>query len=286
MSIGFRDLIKDILPPWLGKGVGEKLGYVLGLAKDAVMEKLEQGVKARMPKYGTPTALVYIGQDRLIIRGFQELDASYAIRLSQFLDAWARAGAALTELQQLAGYTSPFTPVIRTVSNAGVWDSVNDGKVDGTTINHLRTIDNWDWDSVGPSYWAGGTTPWWTTSAGLVPWFRAWVIIFPPAGLWQAEGTWGDGQTWGDGGVWGCTATLSQIRSLRLVVNQWRDMGIHVPWIIMCFDSTYFDQYLAAGNAKLPDGNFGTWGKIVGGVEVPARFSNSAYIDGPTDGII
>ena len=54
---GIRDMIKAISPPWLQSGVGEKLMYSMGLAVDALLEKMNQGMKLHLPGYGDFSAL-------------------------------------------------------------------------------------------------------------------------------------------------------------------------------------------------------------------------------------
>src|SRR4029078_2535863 len=90
----FRDSNGRKGSPWTQNKWGRRFKYVAGTMLDAVTDALRAGVKARFPGVGTPEALPYIGNDRQIIRGFAESDASYAKRLSQAFDSWKHAGSA------------------------------------------------------------------------------------------------------------------------------------------------------------------------------------------------
>jgi hypothetical protein len=265
VSAGLRDLIVEIAPPWLRGGVAEKFLYSLGLPQDAQLEKLQQGFKAGMPGYGTPTALPIVGNQRRIIRGFQESDASYIHRLQEFLTTWAHAGSPYAILTSLAGFVSPAILTMRTVSPEGTWATCDDGETVWWTRNSI-----WDWDSINKY------------PQGL--WFRFWTIIYAGS-LWTTEGTWGDGKTWGDGGTWGSTMTDSQVQTIRAIVRQWKaahnvqgPIG-HNGGIIVSFDDTWFNPHLG-GN--VPDGTWGRWAFVVGGVYVASRTGPIAiYLDGP-----
>jgi hypothetical protein len=265
----FRDLINDIAPPWLKESVGERVLYPFGLARDLLAEKTRQGVRARMPGFGTPTALPYSGADRRIIRGFQETDDAYALRLRRFLDSWAHAGSPTADLTQLAGFVSPTILTMREVGDSGVWDTCDDG----ATVWHwfrqdgVHPADNWDWDSLN----GYPTTRWW----------RTWFIIYAGS-LWAKDGTWGSGGKWGDGGAWGSTMTKAQALTIRAIIAQWKGQHSSCQWIILAFDDTWFSPFAAAGSAKLPDGQWGKWSRVVGGVYVKSRTETARYADGVT----
>src|SRR5258708_6161881 len=264
----FRDSIGRLGPPWTQGFWGKSFKYVAGLILDATTDALRDGVKARFPGVGTPEALPYIGNDRQIIRGFAESDASYAKRLSQAFDSWKHAGSAPSVARQLLAYVTPATPRIRVVSSTlspafhqliTTWVTLEAGVV---TFKQVQP-GNWDWDGTSDPNWS-----------------RFWVIIYP--GVWTQMGTYGDGGRWGDGRTWGSSATIDQVRTLRKIIQQWK--GSHSQCgadhggggIILAFDSSMFDPDAAPGSAGMPDGTWGTWS--VGGVRT--RATPAAYLRG------
>ncbi len=265
---GLRDMIKGIAPPWLQTGVGEKFLYVMGLVTDALLDKMNQGMRLHLPGYGDASALATLALDRLIVQGFQETPTAYANRLKKWLDSHQREGSATAVLAQLAGFVSPTVLTMRTVSDNGVWDTSSDG----ATVWHYRSNpDNWDWDSLCKF------------PQGL--WWRFWTIIYAGS-LWTNEGTWGDGQKWGDGGTWGSTMTQSQVQTIQAIVRQWKaahniqgPIGHHAG-IIVSFDATWFSPFASPGGS-IPDGNWGKWAKVVANVYVASRTANAIYIDAP-----
>jgi hypothetical protein len=256
-----RDSQYNVSPPFLQGFVSSRYMYAFGAVLDAMVEAAWQGVRARFPGLGTPTALKYVGADRNLDRYASETDDQYAARLRAAFDTWRTAGSAASILNQLAGYfgnpPSPF--FIRIVTNSGVWYTWQDGAV----VRHVSSPNNWNWD--------GYSTRWW----------RFWVIVdCSTTHPFRDEGTWGDGAVWGDGGTWGSTAQASDVSALQSILRKWKPANAQCVNIILSFDNTLFDPSLAAGDPKLPDGNFGNWGKQVSGVVVPARFSSAAYFDG------
>src|SRR5207247_5776373 len=89
----FRDGIKEIAPPWLDGDNGERLLYSLGATQDAVSEATQQAVKARLPSLAQEDALIFIGGDRLLLRGPTESAANFRLRLQLWLDSWMHAGS-------------------------------------------------------------------------------------------------------------------------------------------------------------------------------------------------
>lgn len=275
---GFRDIIQTTaVPPWLRGGpesgfIGSKLLYTILLGADLLVEKLEEGVHARMPGFQEdPSALPLQGADRLIDRGLSETDASYARRLQKALDSWAHAGSALAQMQQLLAYIAPASLGIRLVHDTtdassnpvSTWYSIEAGGTsDSLPRVDYRTDGNWDWDGV---YGA--------------EWWRTWIVIYVPASLWQPEQTWGNG-TWGDGGVWGLTATPGEIAALRLLVQRWKSKHSWCRWIILAFDTTTFQPYHASGGGVNPDGTYGRWSIYTAGLQQETRIDSARYVDG------
>ena len=113
----------------------------------------------------------------------------------------------------------------------------------------------------------------------LVRWSRFWVVIYPN-GLWTAGPKWGDvGFTYGmPGKTWGSTATRDEVVSVQSIVRDWKPAGTRCVNIIIAFDNTSFDPTVARDGAGLPDGTWGNWGKLVGGVWLPARLSTARFL--------
>lgn len=170
---GLRDTIKAISPSWLQSGNAEKYLYMMGLAMDCLLEKLNQGVRIHMPGYGDSSGLPYVGADRLIPQGLTETATAYAIRLKSWLDDWRIAGTAHAVLQQLRGYVSLYNPIVRTVTDSSAWDVYIDTDNPQAVAPAHYLFSNWDWD--GDTYDPHPTS---------IPtqWWRWWLIMLPESG--------------------------------------------------------------------------------------------------------
>jgi hypothetical protein len=260
----FRTGRKKRGPSWLNDEEGELVGYSLDIVKDAFEERAMLGLLARYPQQGPdgtpgPTdALAAIGRDRRVIKGLDETDANYAIRLRKYLDDRKTAGNPFTLMQRLAEYMGPL-PKIRTVDNAGNWYT---REANGTRSALLKQA-NWVWDDH---------TRWWS---------RFWVIIYPN-GLWTQVDDWGDaGLQWGEEGhTWGTSATPEQVATVKFLVNDWKPAGTRCINIIIAFDNASFDPTATVDATGMPNGLWERWGKTVDGVCVPARLTTARYCDG------
>jgi len=256
----FRDAVRSVVPPWLADRYprpftnGFRLLYSMAAALDAMMQVAVEGLRAKFPTQGTPTALPYIGADRRIIRGLTEGDGSYAERQIDWLDAWQHSGSPpemLTQLQPMFAPAAP--PLMRIVTNAGVWYTLD---ADGTLT--IQNLGNWNWDNR-PDLWA-----------------RLWLIIYSPSDVpWAPDGTWGDGHRWGDGRFWGLTITSAMVSALQAVLANWHAAHGLYANIIVAFDPASFNP-----SSPEPDGTWGKNYKVVGGVAVPSRLATARYLDG------
>jgi hypothetical protein len=256
----FRDLIRDVSPPWLARFWGERYMYAPGLVLDALWTWAQEGLEQRFPDLAHDEALPYMGRDRRIRRGFIEPANVYRQRLKRWKRDHQTAGNALALMQQLKAYMFGFDVRIRCVNDRGTWQTLDP---DGTfTVQQLAF--NWNWDNRYP---ASART-------------RFWVIIYPlDSGIWEKGGHWGDGSRWGDGREWGTTATREQSESIRAIVKEWKPQGTRCPYIIIAFDPASFDPTHSPGD-PLPDGSWGRWGKDVAGVRVRSRLSSARYWKG------
>lgn len=250
----FRTTRRHLAPRWLTEGEGELLGYALDLVKDAFAERTRQGLLVRFPEQdpsGTPApadALASMGRDRRVVRGLNESDASYVVRLKAWLDDRKTAGNPYTLMQRLAEYLGTGVS-FRTVDNSGNWFA---RAADGTRTALLRQA-NWNWDGSAAA------------------WARFWVVVY---GFRAAESTWGAG-TWGDGGTWGSTASDDEVATIKAIVNDWKPAGTRCLNVILAFDAASFDP-----TAPEPDGTWGEPSEASGGTRVKSRLETARYIDG------
>lgn len=260
MNLQFRSVVRKFLPPWLVDRVqdglvnGYKFVYANVLPLDLGMQFIREGVTAAWPGVGTPTALALTGQARGIIRGFAEPDASYAARQLNWRYDWQRTGNPYTIMRQLQGYLTGFDVDMFVVNAQSTWYGL---AADGTVTKTATSA--WLWDDLGIVY-------------------RFWVILFPPAELWDRDGTWGDGEVWGaNDTTWGSTATREQVDTVRAIIRQRKSAEGLCQGVIVSFDETApFDP--ANGAPPLPDGTWHYYSKNDGGTQVPARDSRAIYL--------
>ena len=280
--MALRDLAATISPSWLQGANGARYMYLAPVLMDAQVDRVEQGVRLKMPQKCDPTALPYIGRDRTIVRGVSESDESFALRCKTAPYDWHFAGVAGSGIMQaLRGYLSPAAPMIRVVWAANntnrptQWAWLPDGSARGDTPTSISTM---------------GTSPYWCT------WYwdaidnrrRCWVIIYVNAtgAPWVTTGTiYGTARTYGDGHLYGLGGiTAAQVQTIRALCKTWKAAHARVENIIVCFSSTSLDPLysgsLPGANATLPNGLWANYGKASGSLYTQARFSTSRYIEG------
>jgi hypothetical protein len=103
----FRDRMRQFCPPWLRTGWAEKYLYSFGLVCDAFGDALTAGVKFRYPGYYAPDSLAVIGRERRISRGLSEPDATYAERLTPWLEGHRHRGGPYAMLAMIFAYYAP-----------------------------------------------------------------------------------------------------------------------------------------------------------------------------------
>lgn len=244
---------------------------------DACLEKLNQGVHDTFTGDADASALGAIAAQRgNILRGLTESDSSYRERLRTALDDLRIAGAAWAVLRQVLGYLLSDTPRAATVSSrysaAGVcesstWDYFDAGQSTAKSPQHVlyntAGAGDWDWDSLSPT---SGSWGWWR-------WYLVLHSVAPDAFL-GPEGAWGAGSAWGEGDAWGVNVPAAVGRSIKIIVGQWK--ANWADWVVISFDLAEFRP----GAAVLPDGHYGRWSKLVGGVYVASRSANARYFRG------
>jgi hypothetical protein len=266
MSNKFRGLFEKLLPWWLQSGDGGAVSYSLGLMLDLFAERMLLSLKARFPDYAPSDALTQLSRDRKIVRGRNESDAAFAVRLKLWLDSHRIRGNPFALMKQLRAYCQTDL-LIRTVDRRGNWFEI---AADGTQTVY-RAVGNFDWDGTAATSWS-----------------RFWVIIYPNGGTvpWAPSGVlgatnptlWGTGKVLGSAGrTIGTTATSSDVAAVRTICKQWKPANAICEWIIIAYDETFF-----APAESGPVGYFGNWGREVAGNYVPIRSWTAAYWKGPT----
>ena len=245
---------------WLRNFWLYRLIWTIALHFDVLIDLTLQAVRLRFPSQAGPDALPFLGQERGIIRGRAESDASYIGRLLRWLTSRARKGSPYALAEQIQGYLAGWWCMVRVFSNNGACATK---AADGTESFSFSGAPGSTWD------WDGDT----------VDWSRFWVVVYSDSGPWTLDSAWGVGpETWGDGGTWGSDATQSDGQMLQYLCSSqgWGAPHAVCQQIIISFDAAQFTPFWA----DLPDGTWGSWYKIVGGVAVPSRAANCLYIPG------
>jgi hypothetical protein len=250
-----RDQLRELVPWWLsdrkyttGQTVGFRFLWVLVALLDAFIDYAVQGLLAALPGLGTYTALPYIGRSRGIIRGRLDTDASYAAKLTKWLDKWASAGAShqlAIELQEYLG-TSPRIRVFNRHGQVVTLDP------DGTLT---RDTCAWDWDSVSHPARAGY-------------WSELFVVIYGDP-FTVTRSTIGVGTTIGAKRGLGLNHACTRIENAaaRGVFAQWKSAHSKIRVAIWCSDDDLFDPDDAG---SLPNGEWGAWGTTGDAARVPS----------------
>jgi hypothetical protein len=265
----FRRIRSFIAPRWLTEGLGGLVGYALDTIRDAYVERVRLGLLARFPQNGPngevapADALQALGRDRRVIRGLNETDQAYALRLLAWLDDRKTAGNPYALMQKIAEYLGTSSGfVIKTVDVAGNWYV---RAADGTRTAYLKQA-NWHWDDESAQ------------------WSRFWVVLHPN-GFWaETPFNWGDtsGPGWGkdDGHTIGSTATYDEVQTIRAIVADWKPAGTKCINIVVALDPDSFDPTAPVDSTGMPDGLWWRWSKVVADVQVPARLDTARYWDG------
>ena len=265
--IQIRDLVKSTVPWWLsdrgptGPSTGYRVLYAFAAIIDGVIEWMMQGIQARMPGQGTPTALGPIGNDRRLVRGIDDTDDNYAARLRGWLTTWKQAGTVEALTLRIHEYL-PGRPQVRVVTRGGKWCTC---ALDGTVTRAQYSPSLFNWDSISNPERVGN-------------WSDIWVIIYPVASF--ADGNWGDadGDAWGENGLcFGMSKPVEHTRMVRTLLEEWKGAHSKIVCIIFASDGSQFNP---TGSAPLmPDGTWGSYAKIVAGASVPSRPNYLRYLD-------
>lgn len=115
----FRDTLRKHCPPWLQRGLAEKLLYSIGVHCDAFSDALVAAAKQRFPGYYSFDSLPLLGRERRITRGRSESDENYAARIARFFSDHQLRGGPYALLSQLFIHYTPDTFPIDLIYYAG-----------------------------------------------------------------------------------------------------------------------------------------------------------------------
>ena len=264
-------------PAYLSGPNWRRYKWSINILFDDLSDGATWAVKSRFPSVAPPDAFPWLAVDRTISQGFQEPQATYVLRLQQWLDTLPYAGLPTGMMLGLLGQMLPADVTVRTVDNSSNWYAYESGSkpIPLPAISSDRTTypagynpglpnvpppvlessgtANWRWDSAGPPF--GYSYRWW----------RLWPIIFslgvsPPYAVPTAK--WGGGSKWGDGSCWGWAGTAGQSSALLAEVRKQKAANVTAT-LIVCYAGSLFTPGHSFGSPDLPDGTWGTFGKVV-----------------------
>lgn len=319
-----RDLGDAISPTYLSGPVMSAYRRSMAVLFDDLIDLSTFATFAHFPLQAPPDSLQWIALDRQVFQGPSEPAAVYIPRLLQWLDAARFAGSSTGLMVALLAWFYPLTPKMLTVQSSGQgqlsrWETYAAGSAPFPPPSTVPTPParlnvsppNWNWDGGLPPFYASwmfwrkwivifspSGSPWtaptatWAPSSGTV---TTSVVSDPVFGtVYQGSGGGGSGAgefNWDDGTCWDWTGTSSQAQQLAQIVIAKKAASCWVPWIIVTYDATMFDESQAFGSSKLPDGTWGYWGKVVsdatfGTVYTAARppSSTCSFLVGSNDG--
>lgn len=278
-SGGIRTFLTTLAHRPFADEIAQKYLFNAGVGADAILQKLDEGIHARMIDDAPITVLPFLGSDRQVLRGLTESDESYRARVRRVLNDYQVSGNAWAVLGQVLGYVLADRPAALTVSTSydratgvpveSVWNYYAAGDDTSKPPRHLYDgTGNWNWDQLTPTTGSWGWWRWYLVLQAVAP--NNWI---GPAPKWGGTGVkWG-----GYSGSWGVNRTSFVGKSLKIIVGQFK--ALRCDWMIISFDASLFDPAGAAG-VENPDGYYGRWSKVVNGVYVRSRNANARYFEG------
>lgn len=265
--MNLRDLLRRILTVWAsdrpGLNVGFRFLWAIVLLFDGAVEWARQGLYARFPGLGTPTALPYIAADRRTYPSPGESDASLIARLLTWLERWLLAGSVWQLMRELQAYI-PTHPKIRVFTRYGLVRTLNeDGTTEecnplnigtaGLTVGTGVIGDNgcgvavFDWDSVSHPERVG----WWS---------EMWIVIYEAYP--EVDREVGAFTIGADAATESLrqTITQSEVNTVRAVIDDWKSAHSRVRAVIWTADDTDFDP--DNPGTLQPDGTWGDWHNV------------------------
>lgn len=257
MASRFRNIYKFLVPSWLSQDDGDKVLYSLALIKDAAVERLRQGLEARMPTRASLSANELSGKSRGIPRGRSETNEHYAARLLRW--RWPGGhrvrGSAWALLEQISEY----------------FGGVKISSIDTTGRRHVRTADGTESITSDPGDWLN-----WGSSAR---WWRFWLFFEPNTEISvEPQPDFGDPALWG-GAIGTPGYSIGQVglsvddadgvkRLLRAPIP-WRPEHTYGEWLVLSFG---VDDILPS-----PSSSWVHWSENVGGTQQATRDPSFRY---------
>jgi hypothetical protein len=220
----FRDLVRRRSPPWLQRGLAEKILYSIAIQLDAFGDALDAGVKLRFPGVYSAESLPVLSRERRIIRGRNEGELPFSARLARwFVDHRYRGGPYAMLTQLYYHYLPTLITIDLLYANGRRYRLDSVLLAGGTPIDEAITRDLTGFVPVDGDtakwarWWLIFYTDQWAVTPPtdteiqdlrLLP--RAWnaahcfgtIVLFPGTGeLWN----WPPGRTWNELGTWNVT---------------------------------------------------------------------------------
>ncbi len=274
--MGIRQSLLSFAPPSLRdpQSGGGRFLYTVGLLGDALIDKLEQALLARMPQRCDPSALPLLGADRMLAQGPGETPTQYALRLRQAFATWQRAGIDSGVLRQVLGFLDAYKPRARIVDDSANWTSAAPGVDPALPFSYRQSQSNWNWDNEGDPH-----------PKNVNAWWRWWLVLYSTS---TSGGNWagtrpvcGGGMVCGDiTKACGVGIPADTFRAIRTILGQSKRAGTWCRWIVIAFSDSLFLPTATADDVINPNGGWSSWGKKSGNLYVRARPVDGAYCDG------
>ena len=107
------------------------------------------------------------------------------------------------------------------------------------------------------------------------------------SGTSSTEFNWDDGTCWdwsGDGPGVTYAEAYAEASALTAIAKQYKAANVWVPYVIVCYDSNYFNPSYSFGSQWLPDGTWGSWAKVIpqtasGASGIPSYYTASRFLN-------
>jgi len=231
----FADRVRDFIPAWMARPIGFRFLLSMVLLADVGVQMLLEGLAAKFPGVGTPTALPYLGRSRGLIRGMSESDDSFAARLIQWIDRWRVAGGQRAIARAIQEYCTG-APQVRVVNRLGVMTTAL-----AAGAGFVAQDVTWNWDGTSHPIRSAGDY-----------WSELWIVVYSPP--WAVSGPMGT-NTPVDCGI-GQLVPRRDVDAIKGLLETWKSAGAYVRAIVWCYDATLFDP---SSPLTMPDGTWGDW---------------------------
>lgn len=224
-------------PVWMTRPIIRKFVSAMLLLCDLGNRVLLESLYARYPGIGTPTALPLIGQSRGMIKGMDDTDATWSVKLLRWLDRWLIAGGQRAIGLAIQDYCAG-APKVRVVNRYGRMTTIeSSGLISWEDVA-------WDWDSLSHPRRNDVDEPFWS---------EIFIIVYtPPWAISDELGT----NTPADSGI-GQLCPRVDVDAIRALIEQWKSAHTYVRAVLWAYDATLFDPDTPA---TMPDGTWGSWG--------------------------